>query len=147
MKKCILILFFVSSLAYTQELRISTIRDYGPFYSTGNLHAVIYFIPYHILTRYPYNVEDVKRAYHLKIEIREVSEISGFLERIENTSYVMADNGSLDLRNVVEIIYNNETIFSFSLSGGNVIIDGNEYTDGIVFRDFYSQYLPLNHSN
>jgi len=146
MKKVILLILFSSTILYGQEITLNPIRDYGPFNSTGHIHAIIYFIPFDVLTRHPYGIEDVKRAYIFKIEIRETNVISTFFEKIENTTYTTTffnPPNRPNLRCVVEFFYNDTLIFAYSSEDGQNVILNNEIIDNRKdFLDFIRQYLP-----
>jgi hypothetical protein len=146
MKKALLLILFSSTILYGQEITLNPVRDYGPFYSTGHIHAIIYFIPFGVLTRYPYGIEDVKRVYDIKIEIREISVLYNFFEKIENTTYITTlfnPPNRPNLRCVVEFFYNNTLIFTYSSEDGqNIIIDNKIINNGNSFIAFIRQYLP-----
>jgi len=105
-------------------------------------------MPFYILTRYSYNIDDVKRSYYIKIEIRsQEREMYNFLEKIENTTYKTTKMpNSPNLRCVVEFFYNNTLFFTYSLSGTDIIIDNSIINNGNEFFDFVMLYLPKKYS-
>jgi hypothetical protein len=150
MKKALLLILFSSTILYGQEMTLNLIKDYGPFNSTGHIHAIIYFIPFDVLTRYPYNIDDVKRVYDIKIEIRETRVLNNFFEKIENTAYITTffnPPNRPNLRCVVEFFYNNALIFTYSSENGqNIIIDNKIINNENEFVKFIRQYLPEKYS-
>jgi hypothetical protein len=151
MKKAFLLFIFSSTILYGQEMTLNPVKNYGPFNSTGHIHAIIYFIPFSVLTRYPYDIEDVKRTYDLKIEIRENRVLYNFLEKIENTTYKTTffnPPRKPNLRCVVEFIYNNAIIFTFSSEyGKNILIDNKIINNEDEFIKFIKEYLPEKYFN
>ena len=145
MRKALLLFIFSSAILYGQEMTLNPVKNYGPFYSTGNIHAIIYFIPFSVLTRYSYDIEDVKRAYKLKIEIRETTLIYNFLENIENKTYITKifnPPNKPNLRCVVEFYYDGALIFTYSSEDGrNIIIDNKITNNENEFISFIRNFL------
>jgi hypothetical protein len=127
------------TLINNQEISLNQIGDY----SNGNLNAIIYYFPFHILTRAPLGLDDVKKMYRTKIEILETDRIYDFLKGIENTTYTIKDYDYLNLRCVVEFFIDDVLIFFYSINTEKeIIIDSHMINNGNEFISFISQNLP-----
>ena len=127
-----------STLLNNQELILNGIGEYN----NENLKAIIYFVPFHILTRYSLNIDHVKNMYHKKIEIHDSNEIYNFLNSINNKTYTLINRNNFDLRAVVEILNNDSLIFSFSSETGlDIIIDNYMINNGNELLNFMNNYL------
>jgi len=127
-----------STLSNDQELILNGIGEYN----NENLKAIIYFIPFNILTRYSLNIDHVKNMYHKKIEIHDSNEIYNFLNSINNKIYTIINRSNFDLRAVVEILNNDSLIFSFSSETGlDIIIDNYMINNGNELLNFMNNYL------
>ena len=137
-----------STLINNQEIILNKLKYYESFNGDGNFHAIIYFIPFNILTRFPLNVEDVKRIYHIKEEIRDNNKIYNFIKNIDNTVYIILDRDYFNIRCVIDIFYNDTIIFSYSSeTGEDIIIDNYMIENGEEFINFLFHYLPENYSD
>jgi len=127
-----------TTLLNDQELILNGIGEYN----NGNLKAIIYFIPFHILTRHSLNIDHVKNMYHKKIEIHNSNEIYNFLNSINNKTYTIINRSNFNLRAVIEILNDDSLIFSFSSGTGlDIIIDNYMINNGNELLDFMNNYL------
>jgi hypothetical protein len=111
-------------------------------YNNENLRAIIYYVPFNVLTRYPLTIDDVKIICDKKIEILEVNQIYYFLKDIENKTYTIKNYDYLNLRCVIEFFHNDTLIFSYSSeTGKNIIIDNNMINNENEYIIFMNNYL------
>jgi hypothetical protein len=127
-----------STFINNQDITLNQIGDY----SNVNINAIIYYFPLSILTRAPLGIDDVKKLYRTKIEIKEKTEIYDFLKSIENTTYTIKDYDYIDIRCVVEFFNNDLLIFNYSIDvDKNIIIDNHMINNGNEFIIFVTKYL------
>jgi hypothetical protein len=143
MKILAVLFLFVTSILNCQELSTITIGGYGQIYNNGKLKAIIYYIPFSVLTRSALNVDNIKELYHIKIESRNSSGIYNFVKEIEKTRHNIITGNNFDLRCVVEFYYDNILFFSYGLDRFSIIYNEKRIEYDVRFYNFVLQYLPV----